>query len=124
MINYPIINDPIALVAAAFERLYPDKKYEAHYDFGLKDSKGKPVWGQTIFPDDGSTPQVIINAEVFETENGLANAAEIFAHELAHCAAGSGAQHNEHWDTEFEKIFVAYGEIANERGLTEVVNAD
>lgn len=119
-INYPIINDPIALIAVAFERLHPDKKYEAYYDFGLKDSAGNPVWGQTLFPDDGSTTQIFINVEVFETENGLANAAEIFAHELAHCAVGAKEEHSGHWDEEFERIFMTYNEIAAERGLAEV----
>ena len=60
----PFMNDPTAIVALAFRELYPRLEYYAQYVPGLEDEEGKPAYGLTIFPDDGSTPIVCISAEV------------------------------------------------------------
>lgn len=43
------------------------------------------------------------------------DATEIFAHELAHVAAGEGAGLGERWDEEFQRIFDEYNRIGKER---------
>lgn len=92
----PFMNDPTAIVALAFRELYPR----------LEDEEGKPAYGLTIFPDDGSTPIVCISAEV-PTSAGP----ELLAHELAHVAAGEAVEHGPEWKAAEEAIFQKYNEI-------------
>lgn len=111
--NIPIKNDPLMLIATAFERLYTGKEYEAWWDKHFTDGNEK-VYGLTIFPDDGTMPQIILNLEIFDTENSYEKAAEIFAHELAHIAAGEAIGHGDEWEAAFEAIHQEYGRIAEE----------
>mgnify|MGYP007066585564 FL=1 len=102
----PFMNDPTAIVALAFRELYPRLEYYAQYVPGLEDEEGKPAYGLTIFPDDGSTPIVCISAEV-----PISAGPELLAHGLAHVAAGEAVEHGPEWKAAEEAIFQKYNEI-------------
>ena len=103
------INSPFAILDEAFRSLYPDKKYKACIEPSIKDDEGNRVFGFTQFSK-GETPVIAISAEL-----NIMDATEIFAHELAHVAAGEGVGHGERWDEEFQKIFDEYNRIGRER---------
>ncbi|MCB6809848.1 DUF551 domain-containing protein [bacterium MSK18_59] len=103
------INSPFAILDEAFRSLYPDKKYKACIEPSIKDDEGNRVFGFTQFSK-GETPVIAISAEL-----SITDATEIFAHELAHVAAGEGAGHGERWDEEFQRIFDEYNRIGRER---------
>lgn len=105
-----IINNPFDMIEEAFGNLYPDKKYEAYMWVDVKDDAGEPAYGVTTFPEDGSAPMIFISADL-----KLSDAVEIFAHELAHVAAGASAGHGEGWDEAFENIFAEYNRIGEVR---------
>lgn len=96
--NMIFINSPFAILDEAFRSLYPDKKYKACIEPSIKDDEGNRVFGFTQFSK-GETPVIAISAEL-----SITDATEIFAHELAHVAAGEGAGHGERWDEEFQRI--------------------
>ncbi len=105
----PFGNDPYALVWMAFKNLYPEKRcvcYLMPAPDGWKDGDG---YGNTTFPDDGSDPIVCVYSS-FPIEQQV----EIFAHELAHVAAGAKAEHGKEWDDAFEAIFQEYQRIGGE----------
>jgi hypothetical protein len=103
----PFENDPFAIIAVAFERLY-NKPYVAQlvpYD----ENEDEKPFGQTFFPDDGSEPLVNVYLHTpFE------HAPEIFAHELAHVAVGPGKGHGIEWERAFEAIRQEYFKVGNE----------
>lgn len=106
-----ISNDPFAMVAMAFEQLYPDKQYEAYFEPDIRNNAdGEKCVGLTDFPEDG----VGLPAVFVDTELSITNATEIFAHELAHVAVGVGHEHDEVWDAAFSAIFAKYNEIGEE----------
>lgn len=107
--NMIFINSPFAILDEAFRSLYPDKKYKACIEPSIKDDEGNRVFGFTQFSK-GETPVIAISAEL-----NIMDATEIFAHELAHVAAGEGAGHGERWDEEFQRIFDKYNRIGKER---------
>lgn len=107
--NMIFINSPFAILDEAFQSLYPDKKYKACIEPSIKDDEGNRVFGFTQFIK-GETPVIAISAEL-----NIMDATEIFAHELAHVAAGEGAGHGERWDEEFQRIFDEYNRIGKER---------
>lgn len=80
--NMIFINSPFAILDEAFRSLYPDKKYKACIEPSIKDDEGNRVFGFTQFSK-GETPVIAIS-----TELNIMDATEIFAHELAHVAAG------------------------------------
>lgn len=101
----PFVNDPIAIVARAFSELYPDVEYAAQLVPEIRDENGDPAFGETLFPDDGSTPVVSISAEA-----PVSAAPELLAHELAHVAT-PGSEHGPEWQAAEEAIFRKYNEI-------------
>lgn len=103
------INSPFTILDEAFRGLYPDKKYKACIEPDIKDNEGNQAFGFTQF-NKGEIPVIAISAEL-----SITDATEIFAHELAHVAAGEGAGHGERWDEEFQKIFNEYNRIGRER---------
>ena len=107
--NMIFINSPFAILDEAFRSLYPDKKYKACIEPSIKDDEGNRVFGFTQFSK-GETPVIAISAEL-----NIMDATEIFAHELAHVAAGEGAGHGERWDEEFQRIFDEYNRIGKGR---------
>ena len=68
------------------------------------------MYGFTQF-NDGEIPLIAISAELT-----IKDAIEIFAHELAHIAAGIESDHDEKWEQEFENIFQEYNEIIEQMG--------
>ena len=104
----PFMNDPFAMVYDAFKRLYPDRDCECYFDVIEENERGEKVFGETLYFDDG---RITIGVDV---RLCLADAVEIFAHELAHVAAGSEAEHNEEWEKAFDAIHQKYNEIGNE----------
>ncbi len=106
--NNPFENDPFAMVWQAFKNLYPDKDCICYFDVLEKNESGDTVYGETDFQDNG-TMYVFVDAGL-----RLADAVEIFAHELAHVAVGSDADHGELWQSAFDAIFVEYNRIGNE----------
>lgn len=107
--NMIFINSPFAILDEAFRGLYPDKKYKACIEPSIKDDEGNRVFGFTQFSK-GETPVIAISAEL-----SITDATEIFAHELAHVAAGEGTGLGKRWDEEFQRIFDEYNRIGRER---------
>lgn len=103
------VNSPFEILDESFRNLYPKKEYKACFEPELEDEKGNTVYGFTQF-NDGETPVIAISAELT-----IKDAVEIFAHELAHVAAGAGAGHGKKWKQEFEKIFHEYHRIGREK---------
>lgn len=102
----PFLNDPPAIVARAFRELYPCTEYIAQLVPDLRDENGATIYGETLFPDDSSTPVVSISAEA-----PISAAPELLAHELAHVVAGEDAGHGPEWNAAWEAIFQKYNEI-------------
>lgn len=98
-------NSPFELIDKAFKILYPEKDYKACIEPEIKDDEGRKVYGVTIFYED-ETPVIAISAEL-----AITDAAEVFAHELAHVAAGEGVGHGEEWEQAFENISKEYQRI-------------
>lgn len=70
-------------------------------------------YGSTMFPDDGSTPEIVLAADV-----SYQILIEILAHELAHVAAGKDVecadtdeQHGNAWQEAFDALHKRYCEI-------------
>jgi hypothetical protein len=121
VLSNPFSNDPFALVWTAFKNLYPEKDCECWFDAvdDPKDVDGHYGW--TEWNDDGT---ITIAVDI-----GLAlkDAVEIFAHELAHVAAGSDAEHGEAWENAFDAIHAEYNRIGNDlfdkHTATKCINA-
>lgn len=113
--NNPIINDPITMVAEAFEALHPGVKYEAAYAPDIRDSDGTIVCSCITFPgeEDGpdAVPMILLNSQA-----GIEVAAEAFAQELAHVALGPDSlEHGPEYDAAVEQLAAKYKEIGEER---------
>ena len=106
LLKSPFLNDPSALVAQAFEILYPDKKYEAILVDKIEATDGTEMVGCTTYPDDGSLPLVEVAGHI-----PAGAVPEILAHELAHVAA-PGDEHGPEWKAAFERIYTKYNELA------------
>ena len=105
----PFVNDMFALVWMAFKNLYPDKECRCVWVPKLeKDEDGGQPIGVTTFYDEGYA-----FVEIVATIT-VADAVEIFAHELAHVAAGNNAGHGKAWEEAFDKIFAEYNRIGYE----------
>lgn len=101
-------NSPFELIDKAFKNLYPGKEYKACIEPDITDDQGEKAYGITIFYED-ETPIVAISAEL-----AIKDAAEVFAHELAHVAAGEGAGHGKEWEEAFDSISREYQRIGEE----------
>lgn len=113
--NNPIINDPITMVAEAFEALYPGVKYEAAYAPDIRDGAGTIVCSCITFPgeEDGpdAVPVILLNSQA-----GIEVAAEAFAQELAHVALGPDSlEHGPEYEAAVEQLATKYKELAEER---------
>lgn len=110
LMTTPFENDPFAIVAKAFKNLYPDKEYTAYWEpqiYADEPGDQKP-YGLTDFGDDG-TVCVFVDPKI-----SVIDAVEIFAHELAHVAAGIDHDHDEYWEAAFDAIFAEYNRIGEE----------
>ena len=108
VLSNPFSNDPFALVWTAFKNLYPEKDCECWFDAvdDPKDADGHYGW--TEWRDDGSI------AVAVDIGLPLKDAVEIFAHELAHVAAGSDVDHGKEWERAFDAIHAEYDRIGYE----------
>lgn len=106
------INDPFHVVYQAFKELYPDKECEILFDYNVETTDThERVKGVTIFPDDGSIPQIRIDCE-----QTIDRITEILAHELAHVACGKPKWDDRELDhgEDFEKVLDAIFDRFNE----------
>jgi hypothetical protein len=119
MMETPFKNDPFALVWTAFKNLFPRKECDVWYDKKEQGENGDSVtFGETFFDDDGS---IIV---FIDYDLQVKDAVEIFAHELAHVAAGKDAAHGEAWAKAFDDIFTEYNRIGYEMfGKHETITA-
>lgn len=93
-------NDPFVRIWEVFRTICPDKKCSCFWVEELEDG----AYGMTIFPEDGGKePHVYVSADL-----PVKHAAEIFAHELAHVAAGEAADHGPAWEEAFDAIHRGY----------------
>lgn len=107
----PFLNDPYAMVWQAFQTMFPDKTCNVYWYPNLSpDPEGKPVYGTTVFRDDG---KVLVFVDAMLSVN---NAVEILAHELAHVAVGFSDEddHRPEWEAAFESIKQEYERIGDE----------
>ena len=104
----PFMNDPFALIWMAFKRLYPDKECECWFDVVDDPNDKDGHYGWTEWRDDGTICVAV------DIGLRLADAVEIFAHELAHVAVGSDADHNAEWEAAFDAIHAEYNRIGDE----------
>ena len=107
------INDPFHVVYQAFKELYPDKECEILFDYNVETTDThERVKGVTIFPDDGSIPQIRIDCE--QTIDQISG---ILAHELAHVALGKPEwddrelDHGEDFEKTLDAIFDRFNEL-------------
>ena len=113
--NSPIINDPITMVAEAFEILCPGAKYEAAYAPDIRDGDGTIVCSCITFPEEEDGPDAV-PVILLNSQAGIEVAAEAFAQELAHVALGPDSlEHGPEYDETVEKLAAKYKEIAEER---------
>lgn len=106
------VNDPFHVVYQAFKELYPDKECEILFDYNVETTDThERVKGVTIFPDDGSIPQIRIDCE--QTIDQISG---ILAHELAHVALGKPKWDDRELDhgEDFEKVLDAIFDRFNE----------
>lgn len=115
----PIIeNDPITMVAEAFEAVFPGIEYAAVYAPQIRDGNGTIVCSCVTFPDEGvdDVPVIALNSQA-----GIEVAAEAFAQELAHIALGrESLEHGEEYDKALKAIADKYKEIGSARFPEEV----
>lgn len=104
----PFNNDPCSIVALAFANLYPEIEYTAQLVPNIKDEEGGTAYGETVFPDDGSTPMVSISAEA-----PISAMSELLAHELAHLVVPF-ADHDEKWEAAEDSVLVEYNRLIEE----------
>lgn len=108
-------NDPYVVVYRAFRELYPNVgDIDIAYDYEVitTDGTNEKLKGVTIFPDDGSIPQIRIDCTL-----PVDAIAEILAHELAHVALGKPdhndkeRDHDERWEEAFDAIYNRFCEL-------------
>lgn len=105
----PFENDPFSLVFQAFKKLYPQKDCECYWKAELEpDEDGHNVLGLTTYTDDG---RIYIDISV---RIPVMDAVEIFAHELAHVAAGPQEEHGKAWEDAFDAIHSEYNRASQE----------
>lgn len=113
--NNPIINDPIAMIAEAFEALHPGVKYEVAYAPDIRDADGTIVCSCITFPDEEDDPDAV-PVILLNSQAGIEVAAEAFAQELAHAALGPDSlEHGPEYDTVVEAIAKKYNDTAAQR---------
>lgn len=104
----PFKNDIFSMIWQAFTNLYPDEKCECFWEPQIReDENGNKVFGLTDFGEDGSV-MVFVRPDI-----KVVDAAEVFAHELAHVAVGVEHEHDKEWETAFNNIFEEYNKIGD-----------
>lgn len=107
------INDPYRVIYQAFKELYPNRECEILFDYNVETTDThERVKGVTIFPDDGSIPQIRIDCE--QTVDQIS---EVLAHELAHVAVGkpewddASLDHGEDFIKALDAIYNRFNEL-------------
>jgi hypothetical protein len=67
------------------------------------------AYGVTVFPDDGSRPQIFLSLKL-----PLEGLAEILAHELAHVIIGHEEEHSAEWEKAFSAIHAVHDALFQE----------
>lgn len=110
------INNPIQDVIDIYTRLY-NKPVEIGFTSDIGKKNNAP-YGMCVFPADGSTPQVVLDANL-----EYIHLVEVLAHELAHVVTGEGCEcdgHTPEWDAVFTKINEEYIKLNGSDGEVEV----
>lgn len=106
----PFKNDPFVIAYMAFKNLYPNKECEYYWAGDVNgDDEWNGSYGMTIFDKETGEATVYIKPTI-----SVKDAVEVFAHELAHVAAGEKHEHDSVWEEVFNAIFVEYGRIMME----------
>ena len=105
----PFDNDIFCMIWEGFKRLYPEKKCTCIWDPTIQDNPEMGPFGATDFLDDG---EIVVRVSPMLQ---VADASEVFAHELAHVAVGFNNDHNEVWKNAFDRIYDEYNRVAEER---------
>jgi hypothetical protein len=100
---------PFDLPIEAFNALYPDRKVKIDFipNDQCADSEGGKAQGFTLFPDDGSVPEIWINGTI-----PIEGLPDTVAHELAHVVCGFDADHGPEWDAVYQAIWVEMDHLA------------
>lgn len=105
----PFENDPFAVMYAGFEKIYPGKKPHCVWVSWISGEKEEgDTYGVTDFENDGTVWIAVV------TSLPVKDALEIFAHELAHVAAGHEAEHGPEWEKAFDAIETEYNRLCRE----------
>lgn len=109
-----IINNPFNWVIAVAEELYPNIKADIQFNPNIK--YHKILWwhfghcGETIFPEDGSTPLINISTNI-----PFVGMIEVLAHEIAHVIVGERHEHDIVWQKTLDEIKLKYEEKYSQR---------
>lgn len=105
----PFENDIFSLIWKAYCVEFPDNipvNLRCYWVNEIRDDGGAEVFGSTTFGDDGAI-EICVSGNI-----KVLDAAEVFAHELAHLVAGVNAKHGDEWEDAFERIYRKYFELA------------
>lgn len=106
----PFNNDIFSMIWIAFKNLFPDKDCKCFWETDIRCADdGTDCFGLTDFDEETGEVTVFIVPTLT-----VGDAAEVFAHELAHVAVGFGHDHDEAWEKAFDDIFNEYNRIGDE----------
>jgi hypothetical protein len=94
MVEY---EDPIRTVVDIFERLYPSNEVTINFVQGMYEEV--QAYGETFFPDNGSSPVISIDVSM-----PLIGVVDVISHELSHVVMGKGKAHCKEWEEIFNRI--------------------
>jgi len=101
-----IFEDPFEAVLRAAAKLGADARVRFVHCSELPRLPGLRFWrrakGVTWWPDDGSSVEVLIDAQL---RRGVQGTLDILAHELAHVIAGPEDDHGPAWAAAYEAIY-------------------
>ena len=91
-----LVFNPLLFALEVCEDLHPD--LEAEVCWATQEDPGL-----TLFPEDGGTPQIMIDVGL-----PLDATVEVLMHEVAHVVAGVEAGHGSEWEGAFDALHCAY----------------
>ena len=101
--GWNFLHEPIRMMIDLLNEVYPNHKANimfAEYEH----PEGEESLALTNFPEDGSTPDILIK----EVDANIPQVLDLIAHEAAHVIAGAEAEHGPEWEKVYEDIFNAY----------------
>lgn len=96
-----VLHDPFRTVIDSAAALWPEMR--CRIAWVPRADIGKRAHGQTLFPDDGGDPEILVGMHL-----KLEAAVDVLAHELAHVAAGPDAEHGPAWNAALSAIHGEY----------------